>query len=694
MVNLKDWICKKIELAKSRIKTKEEMKMLSLKLDDREKDEHYIQMIAKLKKEVFEKEEFITKLKSEHEKALNKNNQDILNLEQSIDKIKHDYREKMDRLLRKEEIAKNKLKDHLTKEHERVVDMLQQEKIALSESYEKKHEQLKKELDDKHQAQLVEWEAFIAAMNRQIVQDNLKSKEEAFNLLKDSSMLSVESHEKIKTLLELKEKQLFYVQECIQKEMDSLKNYHSEVSTSIHQFTDECMSKLKNERERNQLELEMLQKTIKEELNATNLLERKEAIKKKQKEKKELFIKKYHLTKLVDTYNKYPLALTLSGGLICLLIITSIGSSVYLSNQYHIKPKHFINSIISDVQDYDSFQADTLVYFEGNDQIVSTLKDYTFRFTTKKNKSLNEQLESFVFNYKDKDFKWERFVKNDLKILKTPYEPQYVHVNNFEEQGFAYNENALESMITNLSKKVLSLSNKSNFNVIDKQVERDYVNNKFLDYLLYYFSQIKESNYYYDLTLEGDAANKVFKDLLFELEKNENINSFFEEELVLQDVLNLEDAFIKDFQKLLNDLHKNVQASQLDINLSTNYATQLNTINLSFSLNLNNQDEVIPFKMNIMHSYSSINEVETIEQQKFTINSIPFEQLSPRIDQGEFTESPSSPFLEETSTLKDFEENNKDKEIRYTETIEQEKQEPITPNIEVEVETSVDLLNP
>lgn len=460
-------------------------------------------------------------------------------------------------------------------------------------------------------------------------------------------------------------------------------NYTStmaELMSQTDEFINTTSKTLNKEIEVKEATLNALILSIKNSDKELSVLERKEKMKALKKEKRALLIKKYKLNNVYVKRGAICAAPFLAVGMFCLIF------SILGSNLYRFQSKSFISSCLNKVDDYQSYKANHMIYMDGLDyEGIGQLNDYTLYIENNYNGEYNEHSDIYTLEANTDQFQWERFVKNDLKVIKTPYDPQYIQVEDFKKYGFDYEE---DSVLNQSLDNYISKLSMSNFKSIQKKQNKVIGELGLSGYLSYYFTPSKNQTFFYTLESQGEKANAFFKDLIKTLSMDASYKSFLKEEQTIQSKLGKNDVFISELDRFVSVMIKDIKAESVAAELTFDQKGNLVSSDITFQLSIKDNDK--HFALNIMSNYSNINESFEVEKDIYTINSMKYNEIFPRIEQEAFKESESAPVVENISTLKEIEQNDN---VNFNPSSQSPvKEEPKEEEVLiVEVETDIDL---
>jgi len=690
---------------------KEEFDLKIAELESREsllKDDYELEIMM-LKDEYDKKTDMLVE---ELRKEVNLLEMDLLNQELNLStnyaekeialKAKHNQKESdliNSVIIEKEKLNKdneNKLKELNNKqlkfeEKQKLLDLeFETKKRRLSEEFIKKQESLEKEIVSNKNRKWRELEDFLSSISSQLKEEHNDCYKKLNEVLIDLSEGILDSHRNMAKISEEKIEQAKNTKANLTNETIKVKDEMIQSIKEAELFSNELSNALDKEYEIKRQTLKSLESIIKEEAIKNKTIERKNELKLIKRQKREMFIEKYHLEKVFNWTEKHKLlSLALIFVFIFLICATTL-IAITGKLHYKVNPDKVIGAAINGIFDYPSYKSNSILYFDGENDLINNVRDSVVYFTTEYNEENNETHKTYSISNQDNDFIWERFIKNDLKILKTPYESQYIQIEDFRDYGFLYNDKEFVNFFKKPIFKLLASMHKSDYNVIEKQEQRDVIPNGIRGYFSYYFLPPESTSYYYEINVTEEQSNLLFNSMVNQLIVSENFKSFLVEEKALHEKLRLENNLIPELERLTNNMMKNVLATSANIELNISKDSQIESIGLHFELILKDGNNNTPFMLHYVTAFDDIGETEDVEKHIFTMNSMKFSEIFPRLELENFKTSVTMPVIEKTSTLKDME---KDNIIDYNPSGGKEDEPLIVdiPIVDVSVETDVDL---
>ena len=259
-------------------------------------------------------------------------------------------------------------------------------------------------------------------------------KEEMEKVAKNKELEVAEINKQKEQFIEWKTNELKKLEE---KEIEFEEHKKQEL-IKIDKYQEESLRAIKIESETLALKKDEFERDVEKQ----SLSERKFALK---KEKIDYYLSdRFLYGKIVNTIKKHKIISTI---LIVLIIIGSVYGVV--TSEYKLNPKKFVSSTINSEKNFNALRNKTIIYFDTSESVNDDFKilgDSSLTLINERNSSLNEYYSKYIFAYNNRDFEWERFHKNETKIIKTPYEPQYIIVDDYKSKGFTFetsNENKL-----------------------------------------------------------------------------------------------------------------------------------------------------------------------------------------------------------------------------------------------------------
>lgn len=598
------------------------------------------------------------------------------------------------------EITYKEKSELLKAEIEKMSEKQAEERAALLESLENARREHLDLLDkDKDDFSTIYTEGCVNLENvvqitKSIIDELMDGFNKDLTLLMDNfSQFSLDKEDQLKCKIEeadkmIKEKATLF-EEFIAESDTKLETIKSNYTLTMNEwknetdkFISETSKTLDKEMEVKEAALNALITSVKKSEKELDVFERKSKMKALKQEKRALLLEKYKLK------NVYVRRTLMSCFPVFLIGVFCLFFSILGSNIYRFQAKSFINSCLNKVNQYQSYKVNHMIYMDGLDfDNIGQLNDYTLYIENNYNGEYNENSDIYTLEASDNQFEWERFVRNELKVIKTPYEPQYIQVENFKNYGFDYDRS---SVLNKALDNYVSKLSRSNFKSIQKKENKVIGDLGLSGYFSYYLTPSENQTFFYTLESKNANANAFFKDLVKTLSMDASYKSFLKEEQIIQSKLGKEDVFIKELDNLLALMIKDVSAESVVSELTFNQKGELISSDITFTLKIKGSEK--PFTLSIMSNYSKVNEPLEIEKDSYTINSMKYNEIFPRVEQDEFTESESIPVIENISTLKAIEKND---DVNFNPTSESgEKTEKKTEEIEVldvEVETDIDL---
>lgn len=439
-------------------------------------------------------------------------------------------------------------------------------------------------------------------------------------------------------------------------------------------WKDSEMLKLDRERENVYREISIAKETFelekevfRKEVEKQNLAERKIAL--LQAKRDLIFSDKYILGKGANLIKKHRIITSVISVLLIVAIIFSIVSSVYKTN-----PKGFLSAVVNNEKTLETVRTKTIIYIEANetpDEIMQQLGNSSLTVITERNNKLDQYYSNYLFTYNGQDFVWERYHKNKTKIMKTPYEPQYIILDNFQDEGFAF-EKFSENKIMNDA--LLQFINYTKPKEIDIREKQRNTGTKFGSLLGYFRSFLPHSDYrYYYRINTAESGQKLLSDLLLKTLASINFNSFLKEEKEIQEKLKFEKNVL-DIKPVIESIMKTSEVKNCEAYFVVGKDRILDNADITLTIEYKaDEGQIFSFDIHINYSIEQLTEDADLERSIFRINSTTYDMLFPRVKYDEYKEMKSTPVQEQISTVKDMEETGAvfDEIIQ----VEQDKQE-------------------
>lgn len=592
-------------------------------------------------------------------------------------KLERSYIEKENELI--SQLNNKEIK--LEEEHKAVLSDLDEKKQKLETEYDTKnkeleeyYEELAKEQNEQNNNKLQEIKDFEEKALKEIerLESELNDKKHSFELFKENELKELENFKKqeldildtnIKEEMEkvAKNKELKVAEINKQKEQfiewktNELKKleekeiefeeHKKQELIKIDKYQEESLRAIKIESETLALKKDEFERDVEKQ----SLLERKFALK---KEKIDYYLSdRFLYGKIVNTIKKHKIISTI---LIVLIIIGSIYGVV--TSEYKLNPKKFVSSTINSEKNFNALRNKTIIYFDTSESVNDDFKilgDSSLTLINERNSSLNEYYSKYIFAYNNRDFEWERFHKNETKIIKTPYEPQYIIVDDYKSKGFTFETSNENKLLNDSLTQFINYNTYQNFDIKEKQ-RTEPVELNFTGYLKSLLPA-NDFRYYYKIKGDSEASQKLLSDLLIKLLSDSNYMSFLKEEQAIQEKLKFTDNVLE-VKGILENLIKKSKVKSSEVYFVIDKSGLINNVDINFEIDyvLPNL-ELVNFGLHINHSIERLDVDYELERSIFRINSTPYELVFPRVEREPYKETISSPVQESITTVKDLE---------------------------------------
>ena len=592
-------------------------------------------------------------------------------------KLERSYIEKENELI--SQLNNKEIK--LEEEHKAVLSDLDEKKQKLETEYDTKnkeleeyYEELAKEQNEQNNNKLQEIKDFEEKALKEIerLESELNDKKHSFELFKENELKELEN---------FKKQELDILDTNIKEEMEKVaKNKElevAEINKQKEQFIEWKTNELKKLEEKEiefeehkkqelikidkyqeeslrAIEIESETLTLKKDeferdVEKQSLSERKFALK---KEKIDYYLSdRFLYGKIVNTIKKHKIISTI---LIVLIIIGSVYGVV--TSEYKLNPKKFVSSTINSEKNFNALRNKTIIYFDTSESVNDDFKilgDSSLTLINERNSSLNEYYSKYIFAYNNRDFEWERFHKNETKIIKTPYEPQYIIVDDYKSKGFTFETSNENKLLNDSLTQFINYNTYQNFDIKEKQ-RTEPVELNFTGYLKSLLPA-NDFRYYYKIKSDSEASQKLLSDLLIKLLSDSNYMSFLKEEQAIQEKLKFTDNVLE-VKGILENLIKKSKVKSSEVYFVIDKSGLINNVDINFEIDyvLPNL-ELVNFGLHINHSIERLDVDYELERSIFRINSTPYELVFPRVEREPYKETTSSPVQESITTVKDLE---------------------------------------
>ena len=646
------------------VESKYDKKIKDIEADFSQKEEKLRKELdnrkSKLERSYIEKEnELISqlnnkeiKLEEEHKAILSDLDEKKQKLESEFqmkyDILESEFKEKNEKLDSEYDTKNKELEEYyeeLDKEQNEQNNNKLQEIKDFEEKALKEIERLESELNDKKHSfelfkekKLKELENF-KKQELDILDANIK--EEMEKVAKNKELEVAEINKQKEQFIEWKTNELKKLEE---KEIEFEEHKKQEL-IKIDKYQEESLRAIKIESETLALKKDEFERDVEKQ----SLSERKFALK---KEKIDYYLSdRFLYGKIVNTIKKHKIISTI---LIVLIIIGSVYGVV--TSEYKLNPKKFVSSTINSEKNFNALRNKTIIYFDTSESVNDDFKilgDSSLTLINERNSSLNEYYSKYIFTYNNRDFEWERFHKNETKIIKTPYEPQYIIVDDYKSKGFTFEISNENKLLNDSLTQFINYNTYQNFDIKEKQ-RTEPVELNFTGYLKSLLPA-NDFRYYYKIKSDSEASQKLLSDLLIKLLSDSNYMSFLKEEQAIQEKLNFTDNVLE-VKGILENLIKKSKVKSSEVYFVIDKSGLINNVDINFEIDyvLPNL-ELVNFGLHINHSIERLDVDYELERSIFRINSTPYELVFPRVERDPYKETISSPVQESITTVKDLE---------------------------------------
>lgn len=592
------------------------------------------------------------KLEEEHKAILSDLDEKKQKLESEFqmkyDILESEFKEKNEKLDSEYDTKNKELEEYyeeLDKEQNEQNNNKLQEIKDFEEKALKEIERLESELNDKKHSfelfkekELKELENF-KKQELDILDANIK--EEMEKVAKNKELEVAEINKQKEQFIEWKTNELKKLEE---KEIEFEEHKKQEL-IKIDKYQEESLRAIKIESETLALKKDEFERDVEKQ----SLSERKFALK---KEKIDYYLSdRFLYGKIVNTIKKHKIISTI---LIVLIIIGSVYGVV--TSEYKLNPKKFVSSTINSEKNFNALRNKTIIYFDTSESVNDDFKilgDSSLTLINERNSSLNEYYSKYIFTYNNRDFEWERFHKNETKIIKTPYEPQYIIVDDYKSKGFTFETSNENKLLNDSLTQFINYNTYQNFDIKEKQ-RTEPVELNFTGYLKSLLPA-NDFRYYYKIKSDSEASQKLLSDLLIKLLSDSNYMSFLKEEQAIQEKLKFTDNVLE-VKGILENLIKKSKVKSSEVYFVIDKSGLINNVDINFEIDyvLPNL-ELVNFGLHINHSIERLDVDYELERSIFRINSTPYELVFPRVEREPYKETISSPVQESITTVKDLE---------------------------------------
>lgn len=646
------------------VESKYDKKIKDIEADFSQKEEKLRKELdnrkSKLERSYIEKEnELISqlnnkeiKLEEEHKAILSDLDEKKQKLESEFqmkyDILESEFKEKNEKLDSEYDTKNKELEEYyeeLDKEQNEQNNNKLQEIKDFEEKALKEIERLESELNDKKHSfelfkekELKELENF-KKQELDILDANIK--EEMEKVAKNKELEVAEINKQKEQFIEWKTNELKKLEE---KEIEFEEHKKQEL-IKIDKYQEESLRAIKIESETLALKKDEFERDVEKQ----SLSERKFALK---KEKIDYYLSdRFLYGKIVNTIKKHKIISTI---LIVLIIIGSVYGVV--TSEYKLNPKKFVSSTINSEKNFNALRNKTIIYFDTSESVNDDFKilgDSSLTLINERNSSLNEYYSKYIFTYNNRDFEWERFHKNETKIIKTPYEPQYIIVDDYKSKGFTFETSNENKLLNDSLTQFINYNTYQNFDIKEKQ-RTEPVELNFTGYLKSLLPA-NDFRYYYKIKSDSEASQKLLSDLLIKLLSDSNYMSFLKEEQAIQEKLKFTDNVLE-VKGILENLIKKSKVKSSEVYFVIDKSGLINNVDINFEIDyvLPNL-ELVNFGLHINHSIERLDVDYELERSIFRINSTPYELVFPRVEREPYKETISSPVQESITTVKDLE---------------------------------------
>lgn len=328
-------------------------------------------------------------------------------------------------------------------------------------------------------------------------------------------------------------------------------------------------------------------------------------------------------------------------GIICVVTLILLSMFLWLFRN-SIFPFTTISSSISSMIDNDFTEINGDIVFAVNGEAITRMSIFDGI-----NKFRGE--EYFTLTMKDDSnvFTWERYNKGDAEFIKVPYESQYVLAKNRNEAGWHFNKDESQKLMKDVYYSLISRAKVTNKNIISEYKG----SNVFSNMWIFIKNRFVANQLSYNFNIDSNAIKSVYG----VIKSSPGYKSFVDENDYIRDCLKLggNDA-VDDF--LIDGLiSSNITEATGEVQVKDGKITN---IGINFHGTNNNQDKISIY---CTFSFTRIDKNKSYEKQIFMMNSMPYNEVYPRVKQNDFENLESQGNIQENiSTLKDLEDKGYD----------------------------------
>lgn len=343
-----------------------------------------------------------------------------------------------------------------------------------------------------------------------------------------------------------------------------------------------------------------------------------------------------------DKLNKHLSKTLLKKSLIVVLCAIFVLSLFMWSFRDTLFPVTTISSAVSSLLNNDFTEVSGDVVFTVNGEAVTKISLFDGV-----NKFRGEEYFTIGIGSDSNSFKWERYNKGDAEFIKVPYEPQYVLAKNRTEAGWHFDKDESQKLIMDVYYSAIS-----GIRITEKNIVSEYDGgNVFSNFFIFIKNRFVPNRLTYTFNVNPENLKSVYG----VIKSSPGYKSFVEENDYIKKCLKLSGS--DEIDSLLTDtfILGNMEESMGKIQIEDGV---VKNIGINFHGTNNNQDKISIY---CTFSFSKIDRNKSYEKQIFMMNSMPYNEIYPRVDQDEFKDLESQGNIQENiSTLKDLEDKGYD----------------------------------
>lgn len=296
------------------------------------------------------------------------------------------------------------------------------------------------------------------------------------------------------------------------------------------------------------------------------------------------------------------------------------------ANEYKIFKSSFIASSIDRYIDSKNTNSEFTFALNTKNSVLAKfteLDGLNIDINVLKGGTFSENYQEIILNSGSENFVFERYLKNEDLIMKTPNFGQYIIFDDINEMGYTYKEDELNENILGALKK--SLSKTKNKNYTDVSKINPTGNDTFLQFINNSFFSNKNYEYFYTIENQDD---QLFKDIMNKLIESKNYDNFMQEEKDVATKLEKTNS-IEEIEQITRGIIANSKIKNNIINLKITENLELSNLDITFNIEYKDDTMAssVPMTIRVISSFETINEDISLEKAVFKMNSVKYENI-------------------------------------------------------------------